>query len=350
MKIDVVIGNPPYQEGTGGGGYSEVAMPVYNKFITLFVNIGQIVNMIVPSRWMSGGKSVLDDFRKKVIEGHHLKSVHNFTKSRNIFNNVDIAGGVCILQFTKDKHELVEMNNCDFTNGKTIIQSQLLRDISKYTYIENRDTVQYLILVDNKAECIVNKIKERSNLYMDSIIKYNPFGLLTNFEDSAIHNGERNIRVIKSGGKDTYTDRDNIKSNQKLIDTYKIITGTISPDRGGVNNSDLMNVINRPKLLLPNEVCTMTYILVDCFSKKEEADSCLKYTTTKFLRFLIHITLSSMHVTSRNCIFIPIQDFTPNSDIDWSGTVQEVDEQLYKKYNLSSEEIDYIENTIKPME
>lgn len=48
--------------------------------------------------------------------------------------------------------------------------------------------------------------------------------------------------------------------------------------------------------------------------------------------------------------YVPTQDFTSNSDIDWSQSVSDIDKQLYEKYGLKQEEMDYIESTIKPME
>jgi hypothetical protein len=64
---------------------------------------------------------------------------------------------------------------------------------------------------------------------------------------------------------------------------------------------------------------------------------------------MIFITTASINTTKKNYKFVPVQDFTPNSDIDWSQSISDIDQQLYKKYGLTQEEIDYIESTIKPM-
>ena len=75
-----------------------------------------------------------------------------------------------------------------------------------------------------------------------------------------------------------------------------------------------------------------------------------KYIATKFQRFLLLQALTSIHITKDSFIFVPLQDFTANSDIDWSKSIAEIDKQLYAKYGLSDEEIAFIEKMIKPME
>ena len=83
---------------------------------------------------------------------------------------------------------------------------------------------------------------------------------------------------------------------------------------------------------------------------KEKAVNLERYLHTKFLRFLLFITTASINTSKKNYEFVPLQDFTSTSDIDWSQSIVDIDRQLYKKYNLSQEEIDYIEKTIKPIE
>lgn len=132
------------------------------------------------------------------------------------------------------------------------------------------------------------------------------------------------------------------KKNLELIDKYKVIIGKINPDRGGVNNScdGKSNVITKIRTLEPAEVCTETYLIINYFDDMTHAVNCKVYLATKFVRFLAFITLSSMNITKENFQFVPIQDFSR----PWT------DAEPYAKYDLTQEEIDYIESLIKPMD
>lgn len=109
-------------------------------------------------------------------------------------------------------------------------------------------------------------------------------------------------------------------------------------------------IVSSLQVLDKNEVCTETYLVLGAFNSKMEATNLKSYIATKFARFLLLQALTSIHITRDSFIFVPLQDFTPNSDIDWSKSIPEIDSQLYKKYNLSKDEIDFIEKMIRPME
>lgn len=102
--------------------------------------------------------------------------------------------------------------------------------------------------------------------------------------------------------------------------------------------------------MLPNEVCTQSYRVVDSFDTMKEAEACMKYIKTRYVRILMLPTLASQHISKETFRFVPLQDFTSQSDIDWSKSISEIDQQLYKKYGLSADEVDFIERMIKPME
>ena len=74
-----------------------------------------------------------------------------------------------------------------------------------------------------------------------------------------------------------------------------------------------------------------------------------KYIQTRFARFLLMLAVSSINLSPDKFQFVPLQDFTEDSDIDWNKPISDIDKQLYKKYNLTEEEIEFIEKMIKPM-
>ena len=106
--------------------------------------------------------------------------------------------------------------------------------------------------------------------------------------------------------------------------------------------------MGEPEYALPNSVCSQSYLYA-AFNTEKEALNFIKFLRTKFLRILVSAKKITQHATSRVYQFVPMQDFTENSDIDWSKSVSEIDQQLYKKYGLDDKEIAFIESMIKPM-
>ena len=75
-------------------------------------------------------------------------------------------------------------------------------------------------------------------------------------------------------------------------------------------------------------------------STKEEAENVISYIKTRFFRFLVLFKKNTQNAARGVYQFVPLQDFSE----PWT------DEKLYKKYNLSEEEIAFIESMIRPME
>ena len=116
-----------------------------------------------------------------------------------------------------------------------------------------------------------------------------------------------------------------------------------------VKQGEVYLVVTEPQILSPAEINTETYIDTAVFTTMEEATNYKKYILTKFARFLLRQGITSVNVTKECFAFVPIQDFSINSDINWSGTIPEIDQQLYIKYHLTNEEIAFIEKMIKPI-
>lgn len=149
------------------------------------------------------------------------------------------------------------------------------------------------------------------------------------------------MTLISSSGK-SFIAPTEITKNKELSRKYKIAIGTLNPDRGGVNNASdgKSSVTTKIRMLSPNEVPTETYIVLNTFDDKSSAENFASYISTRFARYLILLTISSMHIVRDNFIFVPMQDFSK----PWT------DKELYAKYKLTNEEIAYIESTIRPME
>jgi site-specific DNA-methyltransferase (adenine-specific) len=324
MKFDVIVGNPPYQMGDGGLGTS--AAPLYHKFIQQAKKMNpRFLAMVVPSRWFTGGKG-LDDFRKKMLNDKRIRKLIDYAKSRECFYGVDIAGGVRYFLWYRDNQGDCEL--ISITGGAV---NRRIRQLDKFD----------ILIRDNIGIDIIHKVIEKAESnFSDIVLSRNSFGFTTSAR------GKNNpfdgcIKLISSDGE-SYVSRAAVTKNVDKVDNFKISIGTLNPDRGGVNNASdgKMNVTTKIRILQPNEVVTETYIIINSFKDADKAKNCAIYFKTKFSRFLISLTITSMHIVRENFRFVPLQDFSKS----WT------DEKLYAKYWLTQEEIAFIESMIRPME
>ena len=324
MKFDVIIGNPPYQLSDGGSGAS--AMPLYQKFVSQAMKLNPtFLSMIIPSRWFAGGRG-LDEFRKNMLNDNRLRVLVDYPKSRECFEGVDIAGGVCY--FLWDKNFQGECKVISRSKGEEAIRVRKLNEFD-------------IFIRDNIGIDIIHKVhRYKEDNLSSSVLKVSPFGIRS-FVRGANAPFEGSI-ILNSSSGISYIQLNEVKKNKELIGKYKVGCGYLNPDRAGVNNASdgKVNVTTKLSIYAPNVVVTETYIILGCFDEKREAENFTSYIKTKFVRFLVAQTLSSMHITNVNFQFVPIQDFNKG----WT------DEELYAKYGLTQEEIEYIESMIRPME
>lgn len=128
-----------------------------------------------------------------------------------------------------------------------------------------------------------------------------------------------------------------------MIDKYNVIV------THAIGSKDY--VLPKTMRILPiGQACSVTYLCIGATNNKDNAENLLKYIKTRFVRFLIKQAISGINISSKSFMFVPLQDFTSSSDIDWSQSIADIDKKLYEKYNLTDDEISYIESTIKPMD
>jgi len=326
MKFDVIIGNPPYQLNDGGGSNGISAKPIYHLFIEQAKKLNpRFLTMIIPARWYAGGKG-LNNFRKEILNDNRIKNLVDYPKSRECFPGVDIAGGVCYFLWDREYS-----GDCKIVSKVNDLTTEGFRRLNEFD----------ILIRDNIGIEILHKVNNQNETKLSKkVLTRNSFGFTTSIRGQK-KPFDNCVKIISSGGEG-YVPITDVIRNQELIDYFKISIGTLNPDRGGVNNAKdgKMNVTTKVKIIRPNEVVTETYIIINYFKKLENAENCSKYVKTKFVRFLIYLTLSSMHIVRENFQFVPEQNF----DEKWT------DEKLYKKYGLTQEEIDYIESLIRSME
>lgn len=320
MTFDAIVGNPPYQIADGGNNAS--AMPVYQRFVELATTIEpHYASMIMPSRWYSGGRG-LDDFRANIMNDTRMRVLYDYASSDYCFPGVDISGGICYFLWDKDYD-----GPCTVTNA----ESQIAHSVKRYLN-------EFPILVrSNAAISIIDKVARRKEQTLDTFVSsQKPFGLRTFARPD--ENGDLTLRW--NGGKGPISS-DKVTGGTELIDKWKVIVSRVLYEHGGkADKNGQSRILSILEMLGPKEVCSETYIVVNSYDTEAEAAGLYSYLKTKFARFLIMQATSSIMITRGCFMFVPVQNFTE----EWT------DEKLYKKYELTEDEIAFIESTIRVME
>lgn len=281
--------------------------------------------MIMPARWYAGGRG-LDDFRTMMMADKRLRILYDFETSKDLFPTVDIAGGLCYFLWDNGSKGMCKVFNVN----------SLGRNVSE-RYLDEFD----VIVRSNSSISILKKVCEETTTYLNSLVlSINPFGFRTYFRGRSNSN-PGDVRILTSEGW-SYVKREDILKSNDLVDKYKIIVGRFVPCNGELNvkPGEGYRVLTMPKILNKGEINTETYIDTAVFNTLVEAENYKKYLCTKFARFLLRQSITSVNVTRECFSFVPVQDFSH----PWT------DAELYKKYNLTDEEIHFIESMIKPME
>lgn len=335
MKFGAVVGNPPYQVMDGGGTGSS-ATPVYNKFVELAQNLSpKYVSMIIPAKWYTGGKG-LDDFRASMLNDKQLSCLYDVEDSRECFPTVDIAGGICYFLWQKGNN-----SKCSVINIVKGERTRSLRYLNEHdTFIRNQQVLN-----------IINKVKSQTSIgfLCQKVYSRKPFGIRS-FQHGFPAKPGRDIALFGSDGI-TYLEEKDVPQNKQLIPKWKVIMSKASAEHAGQTDANgRKRVVSRLEVLPPNTICTESYLLLDVFESEMEAVNMKKYIRTQFVRFLLASILITQNIVRDKFAFVPLQDFTSSSDINWSASVADIDQQLYRKYGLSADEIAFIEKMIKPME
>ena len=324
MTIDAIIGNPPYQVNVGTNK-DNYGMLIFQKFVTIAKLMNpNYVSMIFLSRWFTGGRG-LDEFRKEMLNDDRLRTIVDFVDSTDCFPTVDIAGGINYILWDKKYHGL-----CDFTSIHKGNVSKAMRKLNEYETFIRR----------NGALNIVRKVVSRKGAMMSETVSgQTPFGFITTFKGKP-NPFEGSIKLLGSNGTVTYVSSSEVTKNNKWIDCFKVIFTKASPGGGSSDKNGQYPLLSSSQVLKPYEVCTQTFLVGYITKNQEAAINCLHYLRTRFVRFLILQTMTSQDLSPEKFIFVPLQDFSRS----W------IDKDLYDKYDLSEEEIHFIESTIKPME
>jgi type II restriction enzyme len=337
MKFDVVIGNPPYQED--GGARDE---PIYHYFIEESYKVGDKVSLITPARFLFNAGQTPKTWMKKMLSDRHLKVQFYKQKSNDVFSGTDIKGGIAITYRDVDKvlgpigtfTIFEELNSIvrkvekreDFETFSTLVYPQGIYRFSRkfFTDFPQAEELQ--------GKGTKNKIVSKSLTQLDFA-----FSEQKNSGDVTLLGRigtDRSYRYIKK----EYLDL------PETFESYNVFV----PEANG--SGAIGEVLSTPLIGEPLIGHTDTFLTIGNFSLEEEAQNCMKYIKSKFARTMLGVLKVTQHNSRKTWYYVPLQDFTSSSDIDWTQSVAEIDVQLYKKYGLSQEEIEFIETNVREMD
>ena len=321
MTFDVIIGNPPYQLNDGGGTGSS-AIALYNRFVIQAKKLNpRYLTMIIPSRWFSGGKG-LDEFRDSMLSDNRLSRLVDFFDSTECFPGVDLSGGVCYFLWESDY------------SGDCIIENRLHgenKTMKRPLLEKGKDTFVRF----NSAVSIIRKIRKIDpSSIMDIISARKPFGI----DPKAKIMKEKTNQSVKvyAYPNNGFINRSYVTQNEKWIDEYKVMIAKAYGERGDFPYL----MLGKPFVAEKGSCCTETYLVFGPFADKKICENVISYIKTKFFRFLVLQKKNTQNAAKGVYEFVPLQDFSK----PWT------DEELYKKYNLTEDEIAFIESMIRPME
>lgn len=337
MKFNAIVGNPPYQVMDGGGTGSS-AQAIYNKFVDIARSIKpRYISMIMPSRWMTGGKG-LDKFRESMLNDRRIRNLHDYMDAHDCFPTVAIEGGICYL--TWDKEYEGKCNFVSHAHGEIANTVRFLSDNSTDVVIREAGVLSILAKAKSAEEDFSTLVSPR-NLFKIDASDLEADCKLSHYKVFGRFNGTRGYRYIKS-----YRTMD--KRAQRFLGKWKVFVSKADGAAGQLGNPIPARIIGKTVLGEPQTICTETFLAIGPFETEREAINVSKYAETKFFRVLVGAR-KLKNMTQDTYSFVPLQDFSPLSDIDWRRSIPEIDQQLYAKYHLTEDEISFIESMIKSM-
>ena len=347
LKFDAVVGNPPYQLMGGSGGTNDA--PIFQYFADAASSITtHFVSLIIPAKWFAAGReSQLKAFRERMLGCGHIRKLFAFADAHSLFPTAEIKGGVCYYLEDREHDGKCEysLNENGKTDTATIAMNEfpifirnprtaaIVRKVVGARQRDGRDeTVSTIISADTPFGIPTNPGESKKTPFAVSDKKTTEF-------DTALYywkGGKRIVGYVR--GKAITKNVSDVKLDKVFI-----------PGAYGAGESFPHQILGEPEVAPKKSVCSQTYLYAK-FNSHEEATNFSSYLKTRFFRILVCAAKVTQHAQDRVYRFVPLQDFTSKSDIDWSRPVSEIDAQLYAKYGITKSEQKFIESMIKPME
>ena len=341
-KFDVVIGNPPYQEEAQGAGTRDT--PVYDLFMDAAYDVGKKVVLITPARFLFNAGLTRKAWNEKMLRDEHLTVSHYVPNSNELFPDTDIKGGIAVTYRDEDRagepmgtftkypelnhilHKVLEvggasLEDCGITSSRS------------YRFMDSL----YQEFPDALA------IRPRGNAALVNTNTFEQFEFL--YHEERPEDGHDYVQVlgVTKNKRIARWLRSDYITGPESFGAYKVAI----PAANG--SGAFGEQLSSPRVVEPNVAVTQTFITIGCFDSQPEAEACLAYVKTKFARALLGVLKITQHNPAKAWKYVPLQDFTSSSDIDWTKSMPDIDQQLYAKYKLDADEIAFIEAQIKAM-
>lgn len=323
MQFDVIIGNPPYQ--MKDGGHQASATPIYQKFIDAAISLDpHYITMVTPSRWFQGGRG-LGEFREKMLSDRRLRKIVDFIRDKDAFPTINVNGGVSYFLWDRNQSD-----TCNVTTVEAggVYGESMDRRLNEFDIFVRR----------NKALPILRKVcSHKEGTFNTRVSSLKPFGLRTNFHGEDSKSSICKIKLFGSG-KISWISSKQIQSNQDWVNDWKVLIAAATD--GNENYPLPIWDQSGPFVSGPGEACTETYLVASIAKNEKEAENIRNYMQTKFFRFLVSLRKVAQHNKSENFSFVP----DLSMDKTWT------DEELYKKYDITPQEISFIDEMIRTMD
>lgn len=342
MKFDFIIGNPPYQEETIGDNKG-FAPPIYHKFLEAAFPLANAVEMIHPARFLFDAGSTPKQWNKKMLNDPHLKVIFYEADGTKIFPGTDIKGGIAITYHNSKENfgsiqtftAFPELNSILKKVTKTMSPAESLDTIINTQLRFNLDVLytdypEYKLILGSNGK--------------DSRFRNNIFDKVALFTNRQTQDDDiKVIGVVKNKRTWKYIQKKYVDMEHANVLKYKVLV----PRANG--SGALGETLSTPLIGTPLIGYTQTFIGLGVFETEVEATALFKYMKSKFARCMLGILKVTQDNDRPVWRLVPLQDFTPNSDIDWSQSIPDIDRQLYAKYGLDEQEIEFIETHVKEM-
>ena len=335
VQFDVIVGNPPYQLNTDGFGTQ--ARPIYQQFVEQAKTLSpRLLCMIIPSRWFSGGMG-LDDFRESMLTDDHLRSIDDYLTASDVFPGVGLKGGVCYFLWDRDNPGHCRVTTHYKDEEPSVAVRPLLEPGADIfvRFNEGLSILKKVMQVETGSNETVSLPEDKR--FMNLVSSIGAFGLDSTFRGKDTKS-DGDLKVYRNGGVG-YIPRSEITKEKHVFDKWKLFVGRAAP---GTGNRDTYphKIISTPFLGEPGSISSWTYMYIGPFDTKSEAESALSYLSCRLTRLLILLHKPSQDTTRKVYTFVPKQ----------SWTKQWTDQDLYDKYNLTNDEIAFVEKLVRPMD
>ncbi|MCK6067616.1 MULTISPECIES: Eco57I restriction-modification methylase domain-containing protein [Microbacterium] len=347
-KFDVVIGNPPYQEEAQGEGTRDT--PIYHRFMDAAYEVGTKVVLITPARFLFDAGFTPKAWNEKMLADEHLKVAYFESDSNRLFPSLadPIKGGIAVTYRDSERTLGPIGFFAKHPELSSILQKVLtLQGESAQLEITSSRSYRYTNkLYEDHPEA--SALRPDGNAALVNTNAFEQFSFLYHSDEPADGAGYVRILGVIKNRRFFRWIRSEYITGPRSFNRYKV---AVPAANGSGSTTDFFGVaLNKPTVLGPGVAVTQTFITIGSFDSEAEANACAKYIKSKFARTMLGVLKITQHNPAKVWKYVPVQDFTSTSDIDWSKSIPEIDGQLYAKYGLDAEQVTFIEDQVKPME